>query len=66
MMNDEAKTWWLVCGPDGASSYFLKKIHVVLESLDSHLKRQYMLKYSLRISIILHSCQGTAGWKLAN
>ena len=24
-MRDEAKTWWLVSGPDVASSYFLKK-----------------------------------------
>ena len=32
-MRDEAKTWWLLSGPDVASSYFfLKKIRVALES----------------------------------
>ena len=32
-MRDEAKTWWLVSGPDVASSFFfLKKIRVALES----------------------------------
>ena len=39
-MRDEAKTWWLVCGPDVASSYFFffffffffEKIPVALES----------------------------------
>ena len=32
-MKDEAKTWWLVSGPNVASShFFLKKIRVALES----------------------------------
>ena len=32
-MRDEAKTWWLVSGPNVASSYFFsKKIRVALES----------------------------------
>ena len=32
-MRDTAKTWWLVSGPDVASSFFfLKKIRVALES----------------------------------
>ena len=34
-MRDEVKTWWLVFRLDVASSYFLKKIRVALESRDS-------------------------------